>query len=199
MQTSVAHATLFPQQPASTDFLLVRSKGAEEQVLVRRVDGAFVVGQVEPQVEVFAPSAEHIVRSYFTRWIEHYMAFHFAGRLIRKEDMRLSYGVAMEMFSYAPESLVQRTLRQVAEPSPGQQALAKRAWYPLGTREFPSKEPHEFRRELEDKRRDLIARELRPEEACNWESMQVRARSRARRQKLTRAKSWDWRACARPG
>jgi len=173
LQNANVHATLFEQPVAPTDFLLVRGKGQDDQVLLRKITGQFCVGQVEPQAEVFTPSDNHVARTQFTRWIENYMAFHYAGKMLMREDLRIHYTLAERMFSYAPETLVQRSLKMVAEPVPGQLSMTKKYWGPLGAIESPEKELHEFKRDLEDRRRDLLARELRPEEACLWESMQL--------------------------
>jgi len=88
MQNNLAHATMYAHDLPSTDFLLVRANGQEEQVLIRKVNGMFCVGQVEPQLEVFTPET-HMQRTHFTRWIENFMTFIYAGVLVSLDWIKL--------------------------------------------------------------------------------------------------------------
>ena len=167
MQNNMLMAPVFEHRPSRTDFLLVRSRtgaapgaaaaaaaaAAPETVLVRRFNKLFVAGQVEPQVQVFQPNDTHFARTAFVRWLETYMAFHYARRLRKREDLTIQWNVAMAMFSLTHDKLVERTLRMVAEPSRLPNDVRRRVWVPLGagsTREGPA--PHRSPAEVTNSR-----------------------------------------------
>ena len=190
LQNNMMNVPVFEHRTANSDFLIVRKKSSSlsqssaldasklphEICLVRKIHRFFAAGQVEPQIELFQPNEATNAKTKFMTWLEKYMEFHFATRLKRRDDLRIQFQFALDLFALANENMVTRALSEVAEKEKAGGENKKRWWVPKGaatgstTTEVLS--PHEIRRELEDKRRACL-QYLKPEECCSWEQLQV--------------------------
>ena len=149
LETNMYRAPLFPQQPSSTDYLLVRS--GKGRLSLRRINKIYAAGPQEPLKEVSYMAMANI-RSYNSKRLLVYVYRQFCARehpWIRSDE--LSY-----QFPSISKALLRKTLKHCAE-------LVKRrngvcAWIKKPDFKVPSE--------------GEIRRILSPEDVCSYESMQ---------------------------